>query len=88
MDNEIKLITDHGWVLACLLFVLKETYAMIKGDAKRMRDTLEEVRISLAKIDIHISYLQKNEARQAKSETDLDRAWEEIRTIKKERLNN
>lgn len=82
MMDILEIARSNGWVFAVFLFVLRELFSIIKGDRKKQRDLLEEMRISLAELRIHIKYLTQDRERARKMEIDIDRAFQEIRTLK------
>lgn len=87
MDSAIEIINLHGWKIAVLTFLLKEGWVILKGERKKLADTMEQVKIAVAELRIHVSYLKSDRQRAAKLALDVDRAFEEIRKLKSPRSN-
>lgn len=82
MESTTEILRQYGWTGAVLLFVLKELFAMIRGDRKQMAETLRNVELATTELKIHVSYLKETNARMSKVQRDIENAFVEIRKIK------
>lgn len=82
MDETLKAIQTNGWIGAVLLFLIKEMVSVIRGDRKKLTETLDKVEKSVAELRIHVQYLRENRGALSKVQRDVDQAHEQIRMLK------
>lgn len=82
MESTTEILRQYGWVGMAAMFILKELFAMIRGDRKQMSETLRKVEIATTELKIHVSYLKETNSRMSKVQRDIENAFVEIRKMK------